>query len=474
VGGRSIQLVATTPETPAWSTWKRFQMDGTSRAWLLAAAFAVFAVVYAPNSLQTLAPDDSNVVFGPASLLALGGMLTIAMSPVPIPRFLRQTRVTLLSLALLVVAVGGCTFQTDWTRSLLGDDPEQSLRLLETAAVAALAAAVILFTVRWVQTRRNIMTMWITGTAAVAVEAALLIPARSWEIRWWFAQLGIAVTTVIFVVSTDRRMARAINERELRLVYQPKMWLRTDEIAGVEALMRWQHPDFGLVPPNDFIPKAEATDLISPFTMWAVREAIRQHREWLDRGLTIPIAVNVPARLLRDDRLLELIKSELAARSLGPDAISLELTESESLESEATARETMTALADLGLRLAIDDFGTGYSGLTYIRNLPVHEVKLDQSFVRQMEHNEHDMLIVKSTVELVKGLGHKVIAEGIETEQVRDLLRSLGCDIGQGYYWSKPLPAADLEAWAKDHRPKAGDAGGAPEPSPEPAPPVAT
>jgi EAL domain-containing protein (putative c-di-GMP-specific phosphodiesterase class I) len=442
----------------AWSTWLRFRLDGTSRAWLLAAAFAVLALVFAPSALVSSGSplDDAFTFFGPISRLGLGLVLILAMSPTPVPRVLRQPAATLV---ILVAAVGGTiqlVLHPDTVLGWMGDHPAQRIRLVEAAALAALCISLVQFYVKYVRTRRPIMITWIAGVAAIAVESALMLRARPWEVRWWFAELGIAVSAGAFILGTDRKMAGVIDEKELRLVYQPKIWLRTGEIAGAEALMRWQHPDHGLVPPDSFIPTAEATDLIAPFTLWAIREAIRQHREWLDTGLVVPIAVNVTVRLLRDDRLLEMIKRELATHSLDVDAISLELTESQALETEPAARETLAALRDLGLRMAVDDFGTGYSSLTYLRNLPVQEVKLDKSFVQKMEHHEHDFLIVQSTVDLVQKLGHKVIAEGIETEEARNLLTALGCDVGQGYYWSKPLMADDFEAWARAYEPTTG------------------
>ena len=443
----------------AWGTWTRFRMDGTSRAWLLAAAFAVLALLYAPHAVYGAQESDpAGFFYGPASRLAFGVILIIAMSPMPVPRFVRRPQASFLLLVLLFVGVVDLFLHADWVIALLEPDPRRSNQYLETAAFVAQSIAVLQFVYRWWRTKRRIMITWIAGVGAMAIGSALMIPAEGWQLRWWWGHLGLLAATVIFVLGTDRQMARAIHEHELLLVYQPKVWLRTGELAGVEALLRWQHPDHGLVPAGDFIPKAEETDLITPFTMWAIRESIGQHRKWLDEGLKVPVAVNVAVRLLRDTRLIELIKAELTGHDLEFDAISLELTESQSLETETAATEMLAALAAAGLSIAVDDFGTGYSSLSYIRNLPVKEVKLDQSFVRKMESSDQDFMIVKSTIELAQGLGHKVVAEGIETEEVRNLLTALGCDIGQGYYWSRPLPAAELARWAREYqsRSKAG------------------
>ncbi len=444
----------------AWSTWLRYRLDGTSRAWLLAAAFAVLALLLAPSALVSSGNsfDDAFVYFGPAARLGLGVVLILAMSPTPVPRVLRQPAATMV---ILIAAAGGTiqlVLHPDIVLGWMGQRADQRLRLLELAGLAAICISLVQFYVKWLRTRRSIMITWIAGVSAIAVQSALSLAASPWQLRWWFAQFGVLVSSGVFLLGTDRHMAGVIDQRELRLVYQPKIWLRTGEIAGVEALMRWQHPDHGLVSPDKFIPTAEATDLIAPFTRWAIREAIRQHREWLDAGLEIPIAVNVTVRLLRDNRLVDLIKSELDAHSLGVAAISLELTESQDLETEPAARETLLAFREMGMRMAVDDFGTGYSSLTYLRNLPVQEVKLDKSFVQKMGEHEHDFLIVQSTVDLVQKLGHKVIAEGIEDEEVRNLLAMLGCDIGQGYYWSKPLMADEFEAWARAYKPSTGGA----------------
>jgi EAL domain-containing protein (putative c-di-GMP-specific phosphodiesterase class I) len=434
----------------SWGTWVRFRMDGTSRAWLLSAAFGVLALFYLPHALyDSGGADPVGFFYGPASRLTFGILLILAMSPMPVPQVVRRPRMTALLLGLLVIAMVDVVLHADWVQALLEPDPRRANQLIETAALGAMLVALGQFFVKWLKTRRRIMITWIAGVGAVAIGSALMIPTSGWELRWWWAHLGLLVASVVFVLGTDRQMARAIDERELALVYQPKMALDRDEMIGVEALLRWNHPDHGLVPAGDFIPKAEETDLITPFTFWAIREATAQHKRWKDQGLTIPIAVNVTARILRDGRLLETIREELANHELGADAISLELTESKALESEPAAVGMLNELAEIGLCIAVDDFGTGYSSLSYLRNLPVKELKLDRSFVAPMAESEHDYTIVKSTLQMAQGLGLKVVAEGIEDEQVATMLNELHCDIGQGYYWSKPLPAGELFSWAQ-------------------------
>ena len=447
----------------AWGTWVRFRMDGTSRAWLLSAAFGVLALFFAPHALyDTSGPDPVGYFYGPASRLAFGLILIVAMSPLPVPRMFRHPRTTLLLLVLAVIAVVDVVLHADWVQRVLEPDPRRSNQLIEIAALIAMSIAVVQFVVKWVRTRRRILITWIAGVSAMAIGSALLIPAAGWQVRWWWAHLGLLVASAVFVLGTDRHMARAIDERELRLVYQPKVDLVTDELIGVEALLRWQHPDHGLVPAGDFIPMAEETDLITPFTLWAIREAVAQHRRWLDEGLRIPVAINITPRLLRDSRLIDLIRQELGDKKLDPGALSLELTESKALESEDSGAGMLTELAEFGLSIAVDDFGTGYSSLSYLRNLPVEVVKLDRSFVAPMASSHHDYTIVSSTLQMAHALGLKVVAEGIEDEQVAELLTQLGCEMGQGYLWSPPLAPDDLVGWARQRVLKArerGDAG---------------
>ena len=438
----------------AWGTWLRFRMDGTSRAWLLSAAFGALSLVFLPHALFAGSGNDPvHEFYGPASRLVFGVLLIAAMSPLPVPSVLRRPRTTALVLGLAVVAVVALVMRGDFVQAMLEPDPARTNRAIEGAALVAITIAVLQFVVKWVRTRRRILITWITGVAAVGVASALLLPADGWELRWWWAQLGLLVAYGVFVLGTDRQMFRAIDEGELRLVYQPKVDLRTDELVSVEALLRWQHPDHGLVPAGDFIPFAEATDLISSFTHWAIGEAAAQHRRWAESGMTIPVAVNVPAQLLRDSRLLDHIKAVLADHGLDPSALTLELTESTSLTSEETGAETLAALAAFGLRIAVDDFGTGYSSLSYLRSLPIKEVKLDRSFVAPMASSPDDYTIVSSTLQMVHGLGLSVVAEGIEDEEVAELLTGLGCALGQGYLWSRPLPADELFRWAQDRTP---------------------
>lgn len=448
-----VALLSASAAVTAWGTWVRFRMDGTSRAWLLSAAFAVLALLFLPHALFSGSSEDPvHQFYGPASRFAFGVILIAAMSPLPVPSVLRRPRTTALLLGLLAVGVAALILNGDLVQAMLEPHPAQTNRLLEIAAVGAIAVALLQFAVKWIRTRRRILITWITGVAAVGVGAAILVASSGWELRWWWAQLGLLVASAVFMLGTDPQMARAIDEGELRLVYQPKVNLRTDELVSVEALLRWQHPDHGLVPAGDFIPMAEETDLITPFTFWVISEAISQHRRWAEQGMTIPVAVNMPAQLMRDSRLLEHIKAVLADNGLDASALTLELTESRALETEETGTQMLAALAAFGLRIAVDDFGTGYSSLSYLRTLPIKEVKLDRSFVAPMATSQDDYTIVSSTLQMAQALGLTVVAEGIEDEHVARLLAGLGCNIGQGYLWSRPLPAEELFRWARDRR----------------------
>lgn len=447
-----VVLLSASAAVTAWGTWMRFRMDGTSRAWLLSAAFAALALLFLPSALfsGSAAEDPVHQFYGPASRLAFGVILIAAMSPLPVPSVLRRPRTTALLLALAVAGVLASVLNGDLVQAMLEPQPAQTNRLLELAAVVAITVAFLQFVAKWIRTRRRILITWITGVAAVGMGSAILVGSSGWELRWWWGQLGLLVASAVFILGTDPHMARAIDEGELRLVYQPKVNLRTDELVSVEALLRWQHPDHGLVPAGDFIPMAEETDLITPFTFWAISEAIAQHRRWADQGLKIPIAVNMPAQLMRDSRLLDHIKAVLADNGLDPSALTLELTESRALESEDTGAEMVAALAAFGLTIAVDDFGTGYSSLSYLRALPIKEVKLDRSFVAPMATSPDDYTIVSSTLQMAQALSLTVVAEGIEDEGVAQLLVGLGCDFGQGYLWSRPLPADELFRWARD------------------------
>ena len=237
----------------------------------------------------------------------------------------------------------------------------------------------------------------------------------------------------------------AIDNHDLVLHYQPKADLRTRTIGDVEALVRWIHPELGLVPPNDFIPLAERSGLIGPLTEYVLTEAIAQVVDWRSRGVGLRIAVNLSVRSLMDLDLPNRVAGMLADAGLPADQLELEITESTIMADPVRAMRVLQPLADMGVRLSIDDFGTGYSSLAYLRQLPISEIKIDRSFVSAMTTSENDAVIVRSTVEMAKNLGLETVAEGVETPEEAEALEFLGCDYLQGYLLSRPLPADELE-----------------------------
>jgi diguanylate cyclase (GGDEF)-like protein len=240
---------------------------------------------------------------------------------------------------------------------------------------------------------------------------------------------------------------RAAAEDELVLYFQPKVGLADDTILHAEALVRWQHPQYGLLPPGEFIPLAEQTGHIRLLTRWSLREAIRQCRRWLDQGLRLSVAVNLSALDLLDASLPAVVADLLREHDVAADLLLLELTESAVMREPTHVRRVLTELERLGVRLAVDDFGTGYSSLSHLRRLPVHEIKIDKSFVLQMATDRDDLALVKSTIQLAHNLGLQVVAEGVETLECLELLRMHDCDMVQGYYFTRPLPPTELTGW---------------------------
>jgi len=218
----------------------------------------------------------------------------------------------------------------------------------------------------------------------------------------------------------------------------------------VEALARWQHAKDGWISPVEFIPMIEQSGMIRDFTLWAVKQAIQQSRIWIEAGLDIAVAVNLSARNLLDPSLAESITKILEAEQLDPRFLTLEITESAVMSRPESALTLLSRLHDIGIKLSVDDFGTGYSSLSYLKKLPVSELKIDQSFVAGITENEDDAVIVRSTIDLGHNLGLEVVAEGVEDSETLDLLAIFGCDVAQGYYVSRPLPAGEFVAWSAD------------------------
>jgi diguanylate cyclase (GGDEF)-like protein len=246
-------------------------------------------------------------------------------------------------------------------------------------------------------------------------------------------------------------LREAIDDGSLEVHYQPKADLRTGHVAGVEALVRWRHPERGLIAPDEFIPLAEHTGLITPLTVHVLTAALAQCRAWSDAGIPLDVAVNLSPRNLAEAELPELVARLLAEAGVGPDRLKLEITESSIMADPLRARDVLTRLDAMGVGLAIDDFGTGYSSLSYLSELPVNEIKIDRSFVRNMQTSSGDAFIVRATIDLGRNLGLVVVAEGVEDEEMWARLGELGCDTAQGYFLSRPVPAAELGAWLRAH-----------------------
>ncbi|HEX3616586.1 MAG TPA: EAL domain-containing protein [Solirubrobacteraceae bacterium] len=244
-------------------------------------------------------------------------------------------------------------------------------------------------------------------------------------------------------------LRRAISERELVLYYQPKAALESGVVTSVEALVRWLHPERGVVMPDSFIPLAQETSLIGPLTLYVIEEALRQVRGWREQGIELSIAVNLSTRNLLDRSFPNQVEELLARWDVKPEHLELEVTESSMLANPTRAKAVLNELSELGIRLSIDDFGTGYSSLAYLRELPVDEIKIDRSFVIAMGAEAGDAVIVRSTVDLGRNLGLEVVAEGVETIEHWEKLRELGCTTAQGYFLSRPVPADELCDWLR-------------------------
>src|SRR5713226_6438513 len=256
-------------------------------------------------------------------------------------------------------------------------------------------------------------------------------------------------------LAMESSLRRAVEHNEFLLHYQPKLDLRTGAIAGVEALVRWQHPDWGMVSPAQFIPLAEETGLIVQIGEWVLKAACEQNKQWRDQGIpALRVAVNLSARQFAQKTLLSDVARTIAQSGLTPDCLELEITESLVMTNPEHATETLHKLKAMGITLSIDDFGTGYSSLAYLKRFPIDCVKIDRSFIKDIPTEADDMAITKGVIALGHSLRLKVVAEGVETVEQQDFLRSNDCDEMQGYLFSKPLPAEEVTALLKSHSQK--------------------
>jgi predicted signal transduction protein with EAL and GGDEF domain len=242
-------------------------------------------------------------------------------------------------------------------------------------------------------------------------------------------------------------LRRALDKDELVLHFQPKVALATGRVIGVEALVRWQHPERGLLGPADFLGVAERTGLIAAVTRWVLDAAVRQCASWRRAGTEMPVAVNLAAANIVDSTLPEAVAAILQRWELPGSLLECEISEDTVMGDPRRATDVLERLRELGVRLSLDDFGTGHSSLTYLKRLPLDEVKIDRSFVIGMADDPSDAAIVRSTIDLARHLGLAVVAEGVETTEVLDVLATLQCDVAQGFLLSRPLPAAELDGW---------------------------
>jgi diguanylate cyclase (GGDEF)-like protein len=257
-------------------------------------------------------------------------------------------------------------------------------------------------------------------------------------------------------LSMEGALRKALGNSELLLHYQPKVDMETGRVTGMEALIRWNHPEMGLIPPSEFIPLAEETGLIVPIGEWVLRTVCSQVRNWRDTGSEmLPVAVNLSACQLRQTMLRQVVGRILDESGIGPEWLELELTESVIMDDIQTSSTVLRDLKKMGVRISMDDFGTGYSSLSLLKRLPLDTLKIDRSFVRDITTDSDDAAIVDAIILLAHSLRLRVIAEGVETREQLDFLRSRGCDEVQGYLYSRPMPVAEIECWLRDfHSPE--------------------
>lgn len=284
-----------------------------------------------------------------------------------------------------------------------------------------------------------------TDTLLRHADMALSEARRTGSIYSVFASEEHASALAAFKLAGQLRSA--LDRDEFILHYQPKVDLATGRIVGVEALVRWQHPEMGLVMPGNFLPLVERTSIAMPLSLRVVDKALAQSRAWEDKGFDLTMAVNLSPRILHQPDLPERIKRLLVQHQVAPSRLFIEVTESAIMIDEDRALAALDRLVAQGVTISIDDFGTGYSSLTNLRRLPTRELKIDRSFVMAMRKSNEDAVIVRSLVELGTSLGLRVVAEGVEDAEVLATLKTWGCHKAQGYHIARPMPAPDLETW---------------------------
>ncbi|MEQ1516788.1 MAG: EAL domain-containing protein [Usitatibacteraceae bacterium] len=282
-------------------------------------------------------------------------------------------------------------------------------------------------------------------------DAAMYLAKERGRNNWQFFQASLN-KQAFQALALESGIRKAIRELEFTLHYQPEVRTDTRRPTAIEALIRWKHPELGLLGPDQFISVAEHRGLIMPIGRWVINEAIRQAREWADLGVSIPIAINLSAIQFKQKDLVEDIAARLKEHGVSGEMIELELTESLFLEDVNATAKTLGRLKDLGVSLAVDDFGTGYSSLSYLKRYPIDKVKIDRSFVRDIPGDDDDVAITVAIINLAASLGLRVVAEGVETKEQAHFLEEHQCDFLQGYYIARPLAPADALAWIKRQR----------------------
>jgi diguanylate cyclase len=249
-----------------------------------------------------------------------------------------------------------------------------------------------------------------------------------------------------------RDLRKGVAAKEFELFYQPKIDAKSGKVTAVEALLRWKHPTRGLLLPSTFIPIAERFGLIGAIGNWVIEDACRQSRQWREKGVRMRVAINLSAHQMRQDDIVERITDALKEHRIHPSLLTCEITESAAMEDTKTTQTTFRRLGELGTHLSIDDFGTGYSSLSYLRKLPAEELKIDRSFIQDLEHSADARAVVDAVIKLAHALGLKVVAEGVENQRQQEVLVKMGCDELQGFLFAKPMSARALMLWAVNDR----------------------
>jgi len=249
-----------------------------------------------------------------------------------------------------------------------------------------------------------------------------------------------------------RDLRKAVAAKQFELLYQPKIDAKSGKVTAVEALLRWKHPTRGMLLPSTFIPIAERFGLIGQIGNWVVEDACRASRQWRDKGVRMRVAINLSAHQMRQDDIVERITGALQTHKIHPSLLTCEITESAAMEDTKTTQSTFKRLGELGVHMSIDDFGTGYSSLSYLRKLPAEELKIDRTFIQDLEHSADARAVVDAVIKLAHALGLKVVAEGVENQRQQQVLTKMGCDELQGFLFAKPMSARALMLWAVNDR----------------------